>query len=156
MAFNAPADPDGFTLALFSPNVAIDARGRVLEVAHDDWVGIVALAAQAAGLPLPDSSNHCWRIEQRRTSWPIDKLWLPLRADNGRVEWRDPSVYGYEKGKLRLSQPVGDRADLPEELHALIGLLREGRDEYKKGMEDAAMIAKVKDVIGELEPTAGQ
>jgi hypothetical protein len=48
-------DSEGFTLALFKPSSAIDARGRALKLEQHDWDGMVSAAD--AGMDLPETGE---------------------------------------------------------------------------------------------------
>ncbi|CAL1704906.1 unnamed protein product [Somion occarium] len=143
---HAPAIPDGFTLALFKPDVAVDARGKVLILNPDDFTGLSDLARQTLDLPSTGSFMNAWRIAQRRTDQPIERLFVP-GSTTALVE---TSVQGYEKGKTELKTPVGDIHELPEVLHELFGLIAEARDGYERGKEDEDTISKVKAVLGDV------
>ncbi|KAI0341737.1 hypothetical protein BDW22DRAFT_269156 [Trametopsis cervina] len=140
---NAAANPEGFTLALFAPDIAIDASGQVLVAQSADFTGLVSLAKQTVDLPPTGSSMNAWRIAQPRTSQPIERLFVP--GPDGQLV--QTSVQGYEKGKTELSKPVGDTDQLPPLLEELFGLIGEARDGYVRGEEDAATIRKVKVVL---------
>lgn len=61
---SAPADPNGFSLALLTPDVAIDALGRVLTVSADDFAALRTLASKVADeINVPDtrSFGNQWR-----------------------------------------------------------------------------------------------
>ena len=142
---NAQADPEGFTLALFSPNIAVDARGKVIIIDFDRWDAFVDLARQTVSLPKTGKFWNTWKVKQERTSQPIDRI---LVASAGSGELVETSVQGWEKGKTELSEPVGDITQLPKVLDEFVELEREGRDGYVKGEEDKEIIRKVKAVIG--------
>ncbi|KAI0093596.1 hypothetical protein BDY19DRAFT_881625 [Irpex rosettiformis] len=142
---NAQADPEGFTLALFSPDLAVDARGKVLLLQKTDWDGLVGLAGETVDLPKTGKFWNAWKVRQERTSQPIDRL-LVATSESG--ELVETSVQGWEKGKTELSEPVGEIAQLPPVLDELVGLVREGREGYVKGEEDKIVIGKIKDVLG--------
>lgn len=141
---NAQADPEGFTLALFSPNIVVDARGRVLILAIDEWDAIVDMARKTLNLPKTGKFWNTWRVKQERTSQPIDRI---LVASAG-GELAEESVQGWAKGKTELSEPVGEITRLPQVLDEFVELVREGRDGYVKGEEDKEIIKKVKGVLG--------
>lgn len=51
----------GFSVALFKPNVAVDAMGRVFVLTEEDFSALSALAAETAGLPTTGSFRNQWR-----------------------------------------------------------------------------------------------
>ena len=56
--------PDGFSLALIAPDVAVDALGRVLTVPSDDFAALRTLASQVADKSnVPDTGvfGNQWR-----------------------------------------------------------------------------------------------
>ncbi|KAI0818550.1 hypothetical protein BC629DRAFT_1278273 [Irpex lacteus] len=142
---NAQADPEGFTLALFKPDIAVDARGHVLVLEKGDWEGLVGLAGKTAGLPKTGTFWNTWRVKQERTSQPIDRI-LVASSEEGELD--ETSVQGWDSGKTELSESVGETTQLPDVLQEFVGLVREGREGYRRGEEDKAVIAKVKDVLG--------
>ncbi|KAI0693265.1 hypothetical protein BC835DRAFT_1253549, partial [Cytidiella melzeri] len=137
---NAPADPEGFTLALFSPDIAVDASGSVLRLEnHNDFTSLVALANQANELPRTGSFMNMWCLKRARTSQPIERLFVPLTSG----ELVQTSVQGYEKGLTELKERVGEYTTLPGVLQELFGLVEEARAGYVRGEEDKAVIEKV-------------
>lgn len=136
-------EPEGFTLSLFSPDVAIDSNGRVLQLSSEDWSALEALAAKARDperVPATGSYRNRWRVKQQRTDLPIDQFWL---AKDATGPLHPVGVYGYVDGTTALSTPVGDIAELPEDLHALLKLTLEGREDYDRGAKDTTVITKV-------------
>ena len=144
--YHAPANPDGFSIALFRPNVAVDAKGDILVVTQDDFVGLEQLAKQTLDLPHTDLPMNTWRVKQRRTDMPIHRLHVPRSSD----EIVETGVQGFEKGKKELKEPVSGINELPEVLHEIIGLVVEGREGYERGKANEEVIGKVKAVLGEL------
>jgi len=140
---NAPVDPEGFTLALFYPNLAVDATGRVLVLSDTDFSGLVNLAKRTPDLPQTGSFMNTWRIRQDRTSQPIDRLFVPVND-----ELVQTSVQGWERGKKELVTPVGDITELPDVLYDFFGLALEARQGYEKSREDQDVIGQVKAVVG--------
>lgn len=143
---SAQADPDGFTLAFFhgQPNVAVDARGRVLEVADAaDFEGIMKLAKDTLALPATGSFLNTWRIKQARTEQPIERLYVPSTESEVKVT----SVQGYDGSQRELKGPVDGVTELPDTLWELVGLVLEARSGFERGQEDKDVIAKVKSVL---------
>lgn len=137
------AAPAGFSLALFTPDVAVDASGSVLGLADTDFAGLVSLAQQTLDLPETGTFRNTWRVKQSRTSQPIERLLVP--AAGGALH--ETCVQGFEKDKRELTAPIQDSTELPEVLWELFGLVEESRNGYKRGEEDKDMISKVKETL---------
>ncbi len=143
---NAPADPNGFTLALYTPNIAIDASGRIFQLGDTDFAGLSALARHVLTLPQTGSFMNAWRIVRPITSQPIERLFVP--DSSGQLV--QTSVQGFEKEhRNQLKTPVGQYTELPSVLSELFGLITEARAGYQKGVEDSSVIAKVKAIVEE-------
>jgi hypothetical protein len=141
-----PADPEGFSLALFKPDAAVDARGAALKLQQDDWDALARLSASAiSDVPAVGSFPNQWRIAQPTTSQPIDRL----LAKNG-DKFDQVSISGYSKTRTALKSPVGDITELPGVLYEFFGLLQEGREGYERGTEDIALIGKVKALLQDV------
>ncbi|KAI0831456.1 hypothetical protein BC628DRAFT_1486749 [Trametes gibbosa] len=141
---NAPADPEGFTAALFRPDVAVDARGRVLQLQSADFAALATLAEQTARLPETGSFMNAWRVAHDRTSQPIDRLFVP--ASDGDI--KETSVQGWDPDKKQLKEAVAQYQELPPVLHELFGYLKEGREDYQRGREeDRDLIARIKALV---------
>ncbi|KAI0082738.1 hypothetical protein K474DRAFT_1654890 [Panus rudis PR-1116 ss-1] len=141
---HAPADPDGFTLALFSPDIAVDAMGHLHTIDKADFAGLTHLAQGTLKLPPTGLFMNTWKVAQRRTDNPIERLYVP-KAEGDLVQ---TSVQGYEKGKKELKAPVGDIRELPDVLHEFFGLVAEARTGYERGREDKEFLSRVKAVLG--------
>lgn len=142
--FNAPVDQEGFTLALFAPDVAVDANGALLRLEADDFNGLAALARAADALPDTGAFRNQWRVRQPITSRPIDRILV--KSESG---VRETSVYGWAKGSTQLDKPVGTTDTLPRPLYELVELVREAREGHQRGGEDKAVIDRVKTLLGE-------
>ena len=142
---SAQADPGGFTLALFSPNIAIDALGKVLVLDEKDFDGLTALARQTLALPDTGLYRNTWRIKRDRTEQPIERLFVP--HDGGGL--RQTCVQGYGKDTRELKVPAGKQ--LPDVLWELFGLISEAEEGYEgeKEVKDN-IIARVKDAMGDI------
>ncbi|KAI9065138.1 hypothetical protein FKP32DRAFT_1590889 [Trametes sanguinea] len=142
---NAPADPEGFTMALFRPDVAVDARGRILQVQPDDFAALADLAEQVNRLPETGSFMNAWRVAHDRTDQPIDRLFVTTPGGN---EIKQTSVQGWHPDKKDLKTPVADYNELPSALHELFGYIQEGRTEYQRGREENKdLIEQIKGLV---------
>ena len=144
---NAQADPDGFTLALFHPNVAVDAMGRVLVVQEDDFAGLTSLAQKTLSLPQTGSFWNTWRIARERSEQVIRRLFVAESKDG---ELGQTSVQGYSKERTTLKPAVGSVDKLPEVLWELFGLIPEALEGYERDAGDTKLIDLVKETLGEV------
>jgi len=145
---NAPVEHDGFTVAFFKPDVAVDAMGNILQVASDDWTEIntVVQGATTGGeVPEAGGFRNQWRIKQARTSYPIDWLRVPVTSTS---EFKDLSIYGFDGTTTELQTPIHGLTQLPPILLNLFSLVIEGREGYVRGSEDREVVDKVKKVLG--------
>ncbi|KAI0362262.1 hypothetical protein OH77DRAFT_37799 [Trametes cingulata] len=141
---NAQADPEGFTMALFRPDVAVDARGRVLQVQSDDFAALSDLAEQANRLPETGSFMNAWRVAHDRTEQKIDRLFVP--TPSGAI--KETSVQGWHPEKKQLKNAVAEYQELPPVLHELFEYIQEGRTDYTRGEEEnKQLIAEIKAVV---------
>ncbi|PVF91064.1 hypothetical protein CPB86DRAFT_809541 [Serendipita vermifera] len=137
--YNAPADPDGFTLSLIKPNHAVDARGKILDVQAADFTALTSAVNAVKALPQSTEFGGQWRVKHARTSYPIDRILIKGEPERGVYGWQKPA----EGQALELESPVGSYTTLPQELVTLVGLAREGRQGFTKGHADEAVIKKV-------------
>ncbi|RPD66285.1 hypothetical protein L226DRAFT_530388 [Lentinus tigrinus ALCF2SS1-7] len=141
---NAPTDPEGFTMALFRPDIAVDARGRVLQLKPQDFSTLAELAEEATRLPDTGSFMNAWRVAHDRTSQKIDRLFARTAAG----ELKQVSVQGWHAEKKKLQTAVGEYEELPPVLQELFEYIQEGRTDYQRGQVDNAdVIAKVKGLV---------
>jgi len=136
---NSQVEHDGFTLGLIKPNLAVDARGKILVIAADDFKAIEKLTEKAAELPKTGAFRGQWRVKHDRTGFPISRLLVPGKEEI--------SVYGWDKNTKKLQTPVQGHEDLPDVLQTLFGWINEGRDGYVRGAQDAGPIKKVRDLV---------
>ncbi|KAF9441790.1 hypothetical protein P691DRAFT_812044 [Macrolepiota fuliginosa MF-IS2] len=151
---NAPAEPEGFTLALFnSPaKIAVDAGGGALVLQDADFDGLIALAEQTKNLPQTGRFRNTWVVAQPITSRPIDRILVPVQSGEGsgyQQDFKETSVQGYDGVTTRLKQSVGDIQDLPSVLQDLIGLVLEAREGGQVNKDDA-LISQVKSILGDV------
>ena len=141
---STPVAPNGFSLALLAPDVAIDALGRVLHVEPADHDGIVALARATLKLPDTNAPDNLWRVAHRATGRPIERVRV---AEEAQGPLRHTSVYGFAKSHRALAEPVGEHTVLPDALFELLGLAEEAREGYRRGEEDAAMVSAIRSFL---------
>jgi hypothetical protein len=133
---NTRVEPEGFTLALIRPNIAVDARGKVLNVPQADFDAIASLATAAVtALPRPETFRGQWRIQHDRTGYDIDRLLV--------TGHEEISIYGFDGTTLALAEPVAGRTELPEQLNKIFGWITEGKEGYIIGQKDDGPIDKV-------------
>jgi hypothetical protein len=144
---STPVNPEDFTLGLFTPNIAIDSRGALLQVEASDFEALSSLANAAVNpseVPESGSFRNQWAISHPITSRPIDRLLVPKDADFAEVQ-----VSGFEKGNTQLKRPVDGLTELPGILYEEFGLVLEAREEGP-GEPNAALVEKVKALLGEV------
>ncbi|KIK06320.1 hypothetical protein K443DRAFT_3107 [Laccaria amethystina LaAM-08-1] len=156
---NAPADSEGFTLALFSnpvgkERVAVDASGGVFVLAAHDFDGILGLAQRTLSLPKPNNFQATWVVKHERTSQPIDRILvahvdLPSQPlEDYREEYTETSVQGFDKRKRELERAVDKIFELPLELWELTGVVLEAR--ASGGEDDEGVLKRVRNVLGNV------
>jgi len=139
---NSRVEQDGFSVALFRPNVAVDAMGRVFVLTEEDFSALASLATETTSLPDTGAFRNQWRIKHDRTDYPIDQLYIA--TDNG---LHTIGVYGHDGETTALKTPVGDILNLPTPLNSIITLAKEGRDGFERGTENTEVTSKVKEVL---------
>ncbi|CAA7269397.1 unnamed protein product [Cyclocybe aegerita] len=149
---NSPVEPEGFTLALFSPLTAIDAKGHVYTLQQGDYEGILAIAERVKLLPNTGGFRNTWRVLHDTTSKPIDRVLSPKTAlgdapssEGYEAEYVETSVYGFDKTRRQLKEPVDEYTELPDELWELTGLAWEARE--TSGERDELALQKVRAVL---------
>lgn len=142
---NGPVEHHALTLAVFKPDVAVDAMGNVLILKSKDFSRFTELAIQTIDLPQTGTFRNTWAINQPTTSQPIDRLLVPA----GDSDYKQISVQGYGTDKKQLKEPVGDITELPDVLYEIFGLISHSRDGYNKGSRNQDVLSKVLDVVGD-------
>ncbi|KDR85891.1 hypothetical protein GALMADRAFT_261537 [Galerina marginata CBS 339.88] len=151
---NAPIEPEGITLALFSDRTIVEASGKISIITEEDYTGIRALAQQTRSLPKSDNFRNQWRVKHDRTSHPIDRVLVvrstlnDIPAENYELEYEETSVYGFDKQLKTLDKPIGDYEELAQPLYELTGLAWEARE--GKGSKDEAVLTKVRNILGNV------
>lgn len=148
---NAPAEPDGFTLALFdSPaKIAVDAAGKVLELTEGDFNHLIPLAEHTKDLPSTETFRNTWVVAQPITSRPIDRILLPVDGIGDGLGYKETSIRGFDDVNTKLRTPVGEYQDLPPLLQDLVKLALEAR-EPGDGDRDDGMINQVRGILGNV------
>jgi len=60
---NSQVESDGFTLGLIKPNLAVDARGKVLTLSADDFAAFEAKVTEVKAVPHTGSFMGQWRVK---------------------------------------------------------------------------------------------
>jgi len=142
---NAPVEHHALTLALFHPNIGVDASGNVLALKEDDFSTISRLATQTLDLPQTGEFRNAWIISRPTTSQSIERL-LVSTAESAVAE---TSIQGYNnQGEFELREPVGDITVLPPLLQDLFGLILKARADYDPRNRHEAVLTRVLDVVG--------
>ncbi|KAI0807440.1 hypothetical protein C8Q74DRAFT_1362943 [Fomes fomentarius] len=141
---NAQADPEGFTLAVFHPDIAVDARGRVLQVQPDDYARLTALAEETTHLPQTGEFLNAWRVAHRFTEQKNHQLFF--KTSTG--ELKQTTVQGWHLENKQLKKPVEGYTELPPVLYELFGYIQEARTDYERGREEnPELIARIKEIV---------
>lgn len=137
---SSPAEPEGFTLALFSPDIAVDATGRVYHIQASDFTTLTTLSSRTLDLPQTESFMNTWRIKRPTTSQPIQRLYVA----NSEGKMVVTSVYGFPGGEPRtLATPVAEYTELPSGLTEFLSLALEAREGNEAAEVDRDTIAAV-------------
>ncbi|KAF9476869.1 hypothetical protein BDN70DRAFT_881861 [Pholiota conissans] len=152
---NAPTEPEGLSLVIFSDRVAIDTKGNIAILAQADYDGLTRLAETVQTLPETGSFRNQWRVRHDITSRPVDRVLYaassPLSdrpAENYREEFKETSVYGFDKQKVQLQKPVEGYQTLPAALWELTGLVLEARE--TPGPKDEVVLQRVREILGDV------
>lgn len=131
-------------MALMRPNLVVDASGHLLALRSTDFAAFEALIKDIKQhVPHTGAFMGQWRVQQARTSYPIDRILIP--GDEERA------VYGWTKSEapLELEQETKGTTTLPKELQTLVGWAKEAREGYVRGNKDEAVIGKIRALVGE-------
>ncbi len=116
------AFPYIFVVALFSPNIAVDAAGTVLVLPEADFAALITLAKACLKLPVPPILGQ-WRVHHSVTCQPFNYVWI---VDHDNSNLKCITVYGYRPESINhrypLEKPVGSIAELPDALVDVLGL----------------------------------
>ncbi|KAH7100765.1 hypothetical protein BKA62DRAFT_705566, partial [Auriculariales sp. MPI-PUGE-AT-0066] len=92
---STPVNPEGFTLALFAPDRAIDAQGRALTLDKADFDTLVSAASDVATLP----PTFQWRVASPITSRPLDYITTAIGG-----EQKTTTVYNWNQNTRALER----------------------------------------------------
>ncbi|KAH7338108.1 hypothetical protein B0J17DRAFT_660828 [Rhizoctonia solani] len=109
----------GPSLALFRPNIAVDAMGRVLMLKQVDWDTLAEAAGVLTNLPRAGRDNM-WRIKSDFFCIPFLSIYVPTPDEN-----RVINVEGWLGEASELSMPVGNITHLPDSLQLLLNYSNE-------------------------------
>lgn len=129
------AEQNGFVMALFHPDIAVDACGRVLQLRPRDFHLITWLTDEASRLPPTGRNCRAWWIAQNDSRQTDSSTEIYARTSAG--EMRGTAVSGWHPRRTLLQWPrfmLGaprDRQHLPPVVHELVGYVVEGREGYK-------------------------
>ena len=142
---NAQVEHYALTLALFSPNIGVDASGNVLVLKEDDFSILSSLASQTLELPHTGDFRNTWAIRRPTTGQPIERLLVFTKES----EFAETSVQGYnDQGRFELKRTVGDITVLPPLLQDLFGLILKARIDYDPKRRNEDVLKKVLGVVG--------
>jgi len=142
---NAQVEHHALTLALFGPNVGVDASGNVFVLKEDDFSTLSSLASQTLELPQTGNFRNTWVIHRPTTCQSIERLLVSTSES----EVAETSVQGYNTlGEFELERPVRDITVLPSLLQDLFGLVLRARAGYDPQRRNEAVLKKVLEVVG--------
>jgi hypothetical protein len=151
---NSQVEYEGIDLAIFSDRVIIDSKGGVRIMKERDFEGITELAQMVNNLPSTNGFRNQWRVQHERTGRPIDRILYaggklsPVPRERYEEEYKETSVYGFDKHRIRLEEIVGSFTTLAPPLWELIGLGMEARE--SEGEEDVIVLQKLKAILGNV------
>lgn len=160
---NAPADPEGFTLAVFSSDghtpdgekrFAVDNHGVIHVLQDQDVNTLQSLVSSVLELPATAAFRNTWVLRHQRTSQPIDRILVPkttLSATpvaNYEEEFAETSVQAFNYEERQLRDPVQGLEVLPDSLWELTGSVLEARK--VEGSEDPAVLSYVRGLLGNV------
>lgn len=82
---NAKIENHSLTLALFGPNIGVDASGKVLVIKEGDFSTLSSLANQTLELPQTGNFRNTWIIRRPTTCHAIERL-LVSTSESGVAE----------------------------------------------------------------------
>lgn len=143
MASHYSADGgSGFNMALFQlvdkKNVAVDGRGRVIELSDADATAFSTLLDKV--LPLPTRE---YRIHHLTSCQPFDLVNVATAGNN----FEKFSIYGFQKSMRDLEDRGGH---LPDALWELYGLIDEGNPRGQDEGRDETVLEVVKERVERL------
>ena len=142
---STPVEHRALTLALFGPNIGVDASGNVLVLKEHDFSTLSSLASQTLELPQTGNFGNTWIIRRPTTSQPIERLLVSASES----EFAETSVQGYnDQGEFELEHSVGETTVLPPLLQNIFGLILKARTGYDRQHRNEAVLEKVLEVVG--------
>ena len=151
---NSPVEHQGIDLAIFTDRVVVDSKGGIRIMKEHDFEGIMELARLVNTLPNTDGFRNQWRVQHERTCRPIDRVLYaggklaPIPREKYEEEYKETSVYGFDKHRIRLEQSVGSFTTLAPPLWELVGLAMEARESAEE--EGAVVLEKLKAILGNV------
>ncbi|EJF60449.1 hypothetical protein DICSQDRAFT_107543 [Dichomitus squalens LYAD-421 SS1] len=135
---------EGFVMALFLPDIAVDSDGNVLKVQPQDLVILAALVKDVARLPDGGPFNGVWCLSSTYTCQARDHL--NVKTPEGTL--KQSGVYAWSPRNTALAAPTAGYEHLPASLHELVGYAWEA---YAGGSREKKPSPLV-DVITSLAP----
>ncbi|KAJ2915673.1 hypothetical protein MD484_g4764, partial [Candolleomyces efflorescens] len=160
---NAPAEPEGFTLAVFSSDghtpdgekrFAVDNHGIVHVLQEADVNTFQSLVGTVQELPATDAFRNTWVLKYQRTSQPIERILVPKAtlpatpAASYEDEFAETSVQAFNYEERQLRKPVHGVEVLPQSLWELTGSVLEARK--VEGSEDPEVLSYVRGLLGNV------
>ncbi|PIL33867.1 hypothetical protein GSI_03573 [Ganoderma sinense ZZ0214-1] len=142
------ASPDSFTMALFRPDAAVDASGRVLGLQPRDFATLALLADDVARLPDTGAFQGFWVVSSRYTCRANDYLHVKTvvtpKGEGGLGGLKTTGVYAWEPRHTELGLPTAGYEHLPPALHELVGYAREAYAEKTESEEGGELIRRIR------------
>jgi hypothetical protein len=151
---NSQVEHEGIDLAIFTDRVVVDSKGGIKIMKEHDFEGIMELARSVNDLPNTNGFRNQWRVQHERTGRPIDRILYaggklaPIPGDRYEEEYKETSVYGFDKHRTRLEQSVGSFTILAPPLWELVGLAMEAME--PEGEKDVVALEKLKAILGNV------
>ena len=137
------AFPDSFTMALFRPNIAVDASGRVLQLQPQDFSTLALLAEDVARLPDTGGFQGFWVVSSQFTCRANDFLYV--KTPEGGL--KTTGVYAWDARHTELSMPTAGYEHLPPAMHELVGYVQEAHAEKTESKEGGELVRRIKDMV---------
>jgi len=151
---NSQVEHQGIDLAIFTDRVVVDSKGGVRILKVHDFEGIMELARSVNNLPNTNGFRNQWWVQHERTGRPIDRVLYtggklaPIPRERYEEEYKETSVYGFDKHRTHLQESVGSFSTLAPPLWELVGLAMEARESAEE--EDVVVLKKLKAILGNV------
>lgn len=152
---NSPVEHEGISLVLFTDHTVLDAAGTYSKLTKDDHTAFRKLVGDITTLPDSHNFRHQWRVKHERTGRPIDRFLVPRKSleevpkEDYSHEFYEIGIYGWDKHKTALTEPVDGYTNLAPALFEIGGLAAEAREGASGPRNDEAL-TKVRNILGNV------